>query len=180
MFNLRSSKKTKWETMEELKNKRLEQKDLLTNELQKIDNEIRAAILGENATDDLMRTKNTILEKVRNVDDEIRLLNEEQSKVQLEHYQDKIKEIDEEIKKKNKELAPHLSKYEEAKKQFAETEKEWFAIHGRLTGLIDGLSRKKLQLKWTIDSMENKGKKTIVSGDETIISGGIIVSSLEE
>ncbi|MCL6558145.1 MAG: hypothetical protein K6U74_04950 [Firmicutes bacterium] len=163
MFNFGKNKKTKLEIIEELKGKRLAQKDSLVSELQRIDNDIRAAILNEKNTNDLMKTKITIQEKILNIDNEIMILDEEQSKVQLDHYKTKMKEMQEEINKKLEEIEPHRIKYEEAKKQFKKVETEWFEIHRITLMQIDELHTKMVKLRAKIDGIEYNNTESAIS-----------------
>lgn len=151
MFNFLGAKETKWEKLEAIKLKKLEQKNALMDELQKNNDAIMEAILNERATDDLTKAKNTLQEKIRNIEEELQLLEAEQSKARIEHYQTKIKLIEDQVGKKLKELEPHRIKYEKAKEQFKEIEAKWFHTHWLLTAEIGDLERKKSVFKSEID-----------------------------
>ena len=168
MFSLRNDKETKWEKLEGAKLKRLEEKNALMNELQKKHDAIGEAILNEQATDDLTKAKNTLQEKIRNIEEELQLLEAEQLKARLEHCQAKINLIEDQVNKKVKELEPHRIKYEKAKKKFKETEAEWGETYWLFTKEIEDLEKKKSMFKSEIYHMEGESDKSIVIADAVL------------
>ena len=148
------SKKTGYEKLLELKGKKLEQRDALTNELKSLKEAITAAMLEGKDTSSLLKSRQEITAKLQNIEEEIILLQKKQPDILLAHYEEKLKEKEQEIQAKKREIEPYRNKYEKAKREFERIQTEWFSINGIASMNIDHLNMQIADLQAKIDGLK--------------------------
>lgn len=154
------SKKTGYEKLLELKEKKLEQRDTLANELKNLKESITAAMLEGKDTSSLLKSRQEITAKLQNIEEEIILLEKKQPDMLLAHYKEKLYEKEQEIQAKKREIEPYRNKYEKAKREFGRIQAEWFSINGRASMNIDYLSTQIAELRAKIDSLKSSNEVT--------------------
>lgn len=155
MLKLVKIQKTEWERLEALKQKKLEAKAKLERALEASQEDLRKAILenDQNRKEEEQKIISVLKQQIENITQELAVLEEEQTKAEVEHLQAKLDEIAQQKANIMKKLEPYREAYEQAKAKLEEAEQEYFEAKRKIEGEISLLAKKEQEIKSRLNEL---------------------------
>lgn len=159
-------KQTKWEKLGSRIEEERAKMEQVETQLKAANEEFESACIAGGDTTKALEKQEQLQRQVNDILQAISVLQREREKYEVEHLEIQIKRLGQEAERVIKSTEPDRKRYEKLKKEFYETEKDWFGKNSVATRKVDAIREQQNRLQNRLNRLTEEPAKPEHSVEE--------------